>query len=195
MNLFQPVSKLHQRYVRAATICLLASAIAFPSANARADRGFYLGAGGGGAKYNGFNDFCRRAIEELAGTGLDNDCDTDETVFGWKLFGGWRFNPYVAIEGGWVNLGEAEDETTVAGQTVGAEISVDGWFAELVGSVPVGESARLLGKIGGAALDLTLEGRATGIGIDKSHQAFLRNRCDQHTVLVEELATCQATRA
>src|SRR5512139_1934709 len=43
-----------------------------------------------------------------SGTTID-DSDT-----GWKAFAGYRFNPYLALEGGYVDLGKATFTTTIA---------------------------------------------------------------------------------
>jgi OOP family OmpA-OmpF porin len=122
-----------------------------------ADSGFYLGAGGGGAKYRGFNDLCRDITGALPGTPVDVNCDGEETVFGWKLFGGWRFTPYLALEGGYADLGDSEGNTLIFGQDVNGEISADALFAELIGSVPLGERGLLLGKLGVANVDAELK--------------------------------------
>lgn len=119
--------------------------------------GLYFGAGGGGAKYNGFNDLCRDVTGALPGVPVDVSCDGDETVFGWKLFAGYRFNPYFSLEGGYANLGEAKGDTVLLGQNVNGEISADVLFGELVGSVPLGKSGRLLGKLGVANVDVELK--------------------------------------
>ncbi len=148
---------------RIQTVCVfivIFAALSLISARAHAqvaESGFYFGAGGGGAKYNGFNDLCRDLTGALPGAPVDVSCDGDETVFGWKLFGGYRFNPYLAVEGGYANLGEAKGDTTIFGQNVNGEISADVLFAELVGSVPLGQQGRLLGKVGVAKVDVELK--------------------------------------
>ena len=112
------------------------------------NRGFYLGGGAGGAKYNGFNQLCRDITGALPGTPVNTSCDSAETVFGWKLFGGWRWNQYFALEGGFANLGEAEGDTVIFDQNVNGEISSTAVFAELVGSAPLGQRVSLFGKLG-----------------------------------------------
>lgn len=120
------------------------------------DSGIYLGGGGGGVKYNGFNRLCRDITGSLPGIEVDVNCNTDESVFGWKLFGGYRVNPYFAIEAGYANLGEGGGQTEIFGQDVNGEISASALFAELVGSVPLGERARAFGKLGMANLSAEL---------------------------------------
>lgn len=137
-----------------------------------ADSGFYLGAGVGGAKYNEFNDLCRDITGALPGTSVDVSCEGDETVFGWKLFGGWRFNQYIALEGGYANLGDASGDAVIFGQNVNGEISADVLFAELVGSVPLGQRGRLLGKIGAANVDVELKTDIFAVPLGVSTTSF-----------------------
>jgi hypothetical protein len=46
----------------------------------------------------------------LPGIAVDVDSAGDETVFGWKLFAGYPFNSYFALEGGYASLGEAKGD-------------------------------------------------------------------------------------
>ena len=124
--------------------------------------GFYLGGGLGAVKYNGFNDLCRDITGALPGMNVDVSCDTEETVAGGKFFLGWRFSPYFALEGGIGSLGEAEDQGLVYGQTVTGKVGVNVLFAELVGSIPVGERVKVLGKLGVANVDADLSIHANG---------------------------------
>ncbi len=79
-----------------------------------------------------------------AGIGIGNaDLDKggydDET--GFKIYGGYQFNKWLAIEGAFIDLGDfkAPNQPT---------ISVDGFQATALGTVPVGESFRVFGKAG-----------------------------------------------
>ena len=92
----------------------------------------------------------------LPGTPVNASCEGNETVFGWKLFGGWRFSPYIALEGGYADLGKADGDTVIFGQSVNGQIEANALFAELVGSVPFGERARGFGKLGIANVDVEL---------------------------------------
>lgn len=120
------------------------------------DRGFYLGIGGGGAKYNDFNQLCRDITGSLPGIPVSTSCDSSETAFGWKLFGGWRWNEFVALEAGLANLGDAKGDTIIFGQDVNGEISSTAVFGELVGSAPLSQRARLFAKLGIANIDAEL---------------------------------------
>ena len=85
------------------------------------------------------------------------DCDGAETVFGWKLFAGWRINPYLALEGGYADLGSAEADTVIFGQDVNGEISAKALFGQVAASVPLGQRVRVLAKLGVAEVDFELE--------------------------------------
>jgi OOP family OmpA-OmpF porin len=121
------------------------------------NNGFYLGAGGGGVKYNGFNELCRNITGALPGQPVSTSCDSDETVFGFKFFGGWRWNQHLALEGGYANLGEGKGDTVIFGQNVNGEISANALFIELIVSVPLSSKARLFGKLGYASISADLK--------------------------------------
>lgn len=116
----------------------------------------YLGIGGGGAGYGSFDGLCRDITGALPGQQVVVDCEGDETVFGWKVFGGWRVSPFVAIEVGYADFGKADGDTRIFGQDVNGKIAADAWFAELVGSLPLGEQGRVFGKLGIATVDAKL---------------------------------------
>lgn len=151
-------SRTRSNKMRSLIAALAALSVFLPHSQARAtDAGPYLGLGGGGANYQSFDELCRDATGALPGQPVDVDCEGDETVFGWKLFAGWRFNPYLAVEGGYADLGEADADTVFFGQNPNAEISADALFAELVGSVPLGERFKAFAKLGIANIDVKLK--------------------------------------
>ena len=51
---------------------------------------------------------------DLGGTPIDLDIDDDSVA--WRLFGGYRFNRYVGVEGGYINFDEFESSASEAGQ-------------------------------------------------------------------------------
>lgn len=73
----------------------------------------------------------------------------DTGAFGWKLFGGYLFNQYIALEGGYFNLGEMSfDDTTNTGETFKGTASVQGFNADVVGHLPLMERLSLFGRLG-----------------------------------------------
>lgn len=92
---------------------------------------FYAGLGIGRSRYSDFNK-------------TSGDMDSE----GWKLFGGYQFNKYFGVEGGYVNL---NDMTSTLG-TVRTNIDTDGWALAAVASYPVTKKLSVMGKLGGAYL-------------------------------------------
>jgi OOP family OmpA-OmpF porin len=100
----------------------------------------YIGADVGQAKYK---DGCR----------LTPGCDDNDTS--WGLFAGYRFNPYLAAEIGYHDLG-----------SISAPVAtIDGQAIELVGvgSVPLNNAFSVYGKLGG------YRGEAKGLGISETN--------------------------
>lgn len=123
--------------------CLLATGLA----QAGTESGFFIGAGIGQA-------------------GVEQDLDIDEGSLkfdaddtGYKLFAGFNFGvlPFLdlAVEGGYVNLGEPDD--TVAGETVKVEVSgFDAFGLAGLSFGPLG----VFGKVGLIAADTDTKGAA-----------------------------------
>lgn len=99
---------------------------------ANADKGFYAGGGIGSAELS----------EDFDGFTID----TDSTAF--RIFGGWRFNEYFAVEGGYQDFGDFEQQIDVNGTPVTASLSADGFTLGVAGSLPVGERFSVMGRFG-----------------------------------------------
>lgn len=129
--------------------------LAWTVAPARSDeKGWTIGAAQGEADYHAqVSDFDDGSI--LSG-------DTDSHELGWKLYGGYRFNKWLAVELGYVELQNDFDDPTFEGFSdgtgarfaslgngpVSVGFSPSGVFAEAVGSVPLGGRLYALGKVG-----------------------------------------------
>jgi len=111
------------------TLAALATAVTlcFLSRPAWADETFGFYAGGGVGRY----DIRIRNATDLGNT-ID-DYRRDDTAY--KLFAGWRFAPFVALEGDYINLGTNRD--TIAPGTQ-LENKIYGWAPQLVATVPLG---------------------------------------------------------
>ncbi len=83
----------------------------------------------------------------------------DESDTAWKIFGGYRFNDYFAVEGGYADLGEPED--TLSG--INVELDIDAFVVEAVGFVPLGQQFELFGKLGVASWDAKATASAGGV--------------------------------
>ena len=107
--------------------------------------------------YAGFNAGQSRAkIDDtrIVGGLLDDGFTTtsisnDDRHFGFKVFGGYEFNRYFALEAGYFNLGRFGflADTLPAGSLRG-DIKIQGANFDLVGSVPIGEKFSLFARAG-----------------------------------------------
>jgi len=113
------------------------------------DRGLYVGAGVGV-----FNIKARDITDVQA---LTTEFDSDDTSF--KVFGGWRFNRYIAAELDYNDFGKPDDDLN--GVPVSAEIS--GFAPILVGTLPLGP-LELFAKVGYLFYDLKVEAGGQKIG-------------------------------
>lgn len=84
---------------------------------------------------------------------------TDKRDNAWKLFGGYQFNRYIAVEGGYVNLGKA----SVAGPQGFATLDSNAWQVGAVGSLPLNQQFALTGKLGLARTNTDASGSVGGI--------------------------------
>jgi len=89
---------------------------------AHAGDGFYVGGGAGQAS---------------ADEGPYDDQDT-----ALSLFGGYQFNRWFALEGGYIDLGEIEPNRA------GASLEADTFYVAAVGTIPVNDAFAVYGKVG-----------------------------------------------
>ncbi|MCE9641715.1 MAG: outer membrane beta-barrel protein [Betaproteobacteria bacterium] len=81
--------------------------------------------------------------QPAVGSTAYEDIDT-----GFKLFGGYKFNEYFGVEGGYNYLGQYTASPT-SGASVGkAVIKTDAWNVFAVGTVPLPANFSLFGKLG-----------------------------------------------
>ena len=104
-------------------------------------QGWYMGANIGVSDTN---------IDENTITqGLTNPSySDDERDLGFKLFGGYQFNKYFALEGGYFNLGEFDYALSTATGTAGGSIKVMGVNLDAVGIVPITEDFSAFARVG-----------------------------------------------
>ena len=113
------------------------------TAQADVGPGFYVGAG------FGTTEVSEESIDEF----LADDSDT-----GLKVFGGYTFNEYFAIEASYFDFGEASGtiEDPFFGD-IGFSVGVTGLSAAAVARIPVAEMFALFGKVGFASYDLEFD--------------------------------------
>jgi len=156
---------------------LIAGSLALVSVNAMADenRGFYLNANFGQAKYDisqqDLDDVARLAFEANGVSVLGADSTFDDKGSSWSLSGGYRFSRYLAVEVGYLDLGSAEyranELVSVPGiglmdATIGVDISAKGPTVAAAGFAPIGEKFDVHGRLGVFFSDTTLD---VGVGI------------------------------
>jgi len=117
------------------------------AAHAENERGLYVGVGVG--QFNIKVDDVDTADE------LRETFDSDDTVF--KVFGGYRFNPFIGIELDYIDLGGPED--TVENVKVKAEIN--GFAPYVIGTLPVGP-VELFARVGYYLYDVKISGESLG---------------------------------
>lgn len=102
---------------------LLAAVLGVSALSAQAaDKGFYAGAGVG-----------QSFVDEQA-------YDDEDTAF--SVFGGYQFNKYFALEGGYADFGKIEPELA------GPDLEADSFYLTAVGSVPITEKFSAYAKAG-----------------------------------------------
>ncbi|PXF63364.1 outer membrane beta-barrel protein [Kangiella spongicola] len=126
------------------TSLLSISLLALPSLSMA--EGGYFGFGFGQAK----NDAC----DLVSGISTVN-CEDTKTVL--RVIGGYNFNQYIALEGGFNSLGEAR--ATDPASTLSAKLEGNSVHFGVVGTAPVSESFAVFGKLGASRWDV--EGRVT----------------------------------
>jgi OOP family OmpA-OmpF porin len=109
-------------------------ALAQPTAGIRTAPAWYVGAGAGVSYYD-LKSEDRNLVPSIATQGFDS------TGFGWKLFGGYRFNQYFGLEGSYTDLGNTSG---------GLRYAAHSWNVAAVGRVPFGTGFYLQGKLGAA---------------------------------------------
>ena len=109
---------------------IIALALAGPAGVAAQESGGYLGGAIGQTR---FTEWCD------AGTTACDDRDS-----GWKLFGGYRFNRYFALEGSYIDWGEVT--ASVGAANVAADQRSFGLAA--LGSLQLGPRFSVFGKLG-----------------------------------------------
>jgi OOP family OmpA-OmpF porin len=108
---------------------------------------FYGGLSAGQAESKIDNE---RINASLIGAGLTSTgINTNQHEPAYKVFGGYQFNPYFGLEGGYFNLGKFgfESQTLPLG-TLNGRFRVDGINLDLVGSLPINDQLSLLARMG-----------------------------------------------
>lgn len=142
------------RAIVAATLIALGSGSAFAQSPEN-DEGLYIGLG-----YGAFDvqvddvDQTDEAIERI---------DDDDNA--WKVFAGWRLNPYVAFELNYVDFGDPSDRLESSGSSGDYQLELSGFQPAVYGTFPLGP-VELFGKLGYYFYDVNLDIDLDDLGDD-----------------------------
>jgi OmpA-OmpF porin, OOP family len=106
----------------------------------------YVGGGVGPSKFA----YDQESLPIVNSTASTFSVDDDKST-AFKIYGGWRVNPFFAAEIGIVDFGSFTATRTLAAPSAGtarSEISVAGLTLDAVGIAPLGGSAELFAKLG-----------------------------------------------
>jgi OmpA-OmpF porin, OOP family len=118
------------------------------SAAADEEMGFYAGVG----------------VGQITIENDEDGLDFDEDDTGFKLFGGYQFNRFIAVELAYINGGEPNDSFTVAGIDVENEVDITQVNAAAVGTFAFNEFFGATGRLGLSYVDATFKQTASGFG-------------------------------
>lgn len=127
---------------------LMTFAVVACSASAQADNaGWYLGGNAGVSRSRIDDD---RIASQLLSAGLTTTSIAEhERDFGYKIFGGYQINRYLALEGGYFDLGKSSfTATTRPPGTLSGDITLRGLNFDIVGILPITERFSALGRGG-----------------------------------------------
>lgn len=126
---------------------------------AEPELGGYVGGGAGLSSFH--SDFAAQVNNAYDGSGFTvvNAQMTDDRGTGWKVFAGWRFHRYAAVEVGYVDFGKATTHYEIGDPGVGTAVrdgryELSGVEVSFLGVLPVGEQVTLFAKVGGLASKL-----------------------------------------
>lgn len=135
-------------YLKAAHVASIFTLTTLASSIAQADDyGFYIGGNLGQTRAT-IDD--ERIDANLRAKGFISVSIADDSrSTGGKLFGGYQFNNYLAVEGGYFKLGKfGYTATTVPTGTLRGDSKMQGLNLDLVGRLPITESFSVFGRAG-----------------------------------------------
>ena len=128
--------------MRKGLLCLSIILVAAAVPASAIENGFYLGGSIGGSSLE------VQDVSEEFGAFRFSDGDT-----AFKLFGGFRFLNFIAVEAGYVDLGDPTDViASIEGDELEVQIGLKGWDAFAVGLLPLGP-VDLFAKVGVVSWD------------------------------------------
>lgn len=139
------------------------------SSAACADQGpWYVSGSLGTSDYGSqVDDFANQLSADLAAAGAPNSTTSSKTGTGFSLDGGYNFNKYFALEGGYFNMGSATVDGIALPPASGkfhADIKLNGWELNAVGTLPLSEHWGLFAAGGLVAASVTSDFSVFGPG-------------------------------
>ncbi len=111
------------------------------------DSGWYIGGNVGQSRATIDNERITNGL--LAAGFTTTGISDDETDLGYKLFGGYQFGKYFALEGGYFDLGQfGFTATTLPTGTLRGNIKLKGLFMDLVGILPFTSKFSAFARLG-----------------------------------------------
>ncbi len=102
------------------------------------------------------------SIDNLEGvTDTISGLDADDSA--WRLFFGWRFNPYLSLETDYIDLGSPRGDFDASGTSGAYTVKLSGFAGYVIGTLPLG-IFELFGKGGYYVHDLTIDVDLNNIG-------------------------------
>ena len=88
--------------------------------------------------------------KDLMGSGItDSGTNSNHKDASYKIFGGYQFNPYYAVEVGYFNFGAFKFNTnTTSAGSLNGNLKIDGIDLAIVGTIPLSEKLSLIGRGG-----------------------------------------------
>jgi len=126
---------------------------------------WYAGGSGGQSRMD-YNS--SQLVADLAAAGITGSGSVGDTDIGGKLFVGYQFNRYFALEGGYFNMGRFATingtfTAPAPGGTFASDLKGQGGNIDAVGLLPLGENGfSLLGRAGAAYFETKASLSSTG---------------------------------
>lgn len=107
---------------------------------------WYVGGGLGLAAYS--EDESNAVCSEFS-----LSCEQDEDSVSFKLFGGYRFNPFISVEGGFSDWGDVNVTTRVLSAEV-LGFTGSGVYVAAIPELPLGKHFSIFGELGATLVDM-----------------------------------------
>jgi OOP family OmpA-OmpF porin len=135
-------------------LLLLAAIASLIGSSALADEDSYFYGGIGLGQSRARIDVDRVTANLLASGLTTTNIDRDEKHLAYKVFGGYEFNRFIALEGGYFNLGRfGYTATTLPAGTLDGRIKLQGINLDVVGAVPLNASLSIIARVGAIYAD------------------------------------------